>query len=413
MGNRVTKYHRTISTNLEVLTYYVRDAQGNVMATYETNYLLPSTDNYVLKELNIYGSSRIGVLNADVKIKNEPINLRGDPPVNSTLYATANKKQYELTNHLGNVLSTVSDAAPSSHQAVLLSSNDYYPFGSPMPNRNFSSSEYRFGFNGQEKTDEISGEGNHLDFKFRGYDSRTGRFWSVDPLFKEYTWNSSYAFAENDVIRHVDLEGLEKGTRPATNTTTAIDNTRPSIFIGDLILKSKTPVPKQWVSTNPNLVFNILENVEAKLQKTGNIENTHAGTGPDNAPFHSMDLFAKSSQTTGILKTTATSSFTDRGSSTGKMTNTTTLKEEITTNINEVGNISVQTGIGIDVKKGNPDDIKGKASVPLLTTPIGSIYVGATFSSNKGVERIEFGFTNSKRPTVEAVKMVGSKEINK
>lgn len=280
MGNRVTKYHRTISTNLEVLTYYVRDAQGNVMATYETNKDNdPAIDNYVLKELNIYGSSRIGVLNADVKIKNEPINLRGDPPVNSTIYATANKKQYELTNHLGNVLSTVSDAAPSpSKEAQLLSSNDYYPFGSPMPNRNFSSSEYRFGFNGQEKTDEISGEGNHLDFKFRGYDSRTGRFWSVDPLFKEYTWNSSYAFAENDVIRHVDLEGLEKGTRPATTTTTAIDNTRPSIFIGDLILKSKTPVPKQWVSTNPNPVFNFLENFEAKLPK-GDIANSHKYEG--------------------------------------------------------------------------------------------------------------------------------------
>jgi len=71
-------------------------------------------------------------------------------------------------------------------------------------------SSYLFGFNGQEKADEISGEGNHLDFKFRGYDPRIGRFWSVDPLSKEYPWNSTYAFAENDVIRAMDLEGLEK-----------------------------------------------------------------------------------------------------------------------------------------------------------------------------------------------------------
>ncbi len=33
---------------------------------------------------------------------------------------------------------------------------------------------------------------------------------SVDPLFIEFPWNSSYAFAENDVIRCIDLEGLEK-----------------------------------------------------------------------------------------------------------------------------------------------------------------------------------------------------------
>ena len=68
---------------------------------------------------------------------------------------------------------------------------------------------YRFGFNGQEKTDEIAGEGNHLDFKYRGYDSRIGKFWSVDPLAKNYPWNSPFAFAENRVIEGIDLEGKE------------------------------------------------------------------------------------------------------------------------------------------------------------------------------------------------------------
>jgi len=75
---------------------------------------------------------------------------------------------------------------------------------------NSCSNDYRFGFNGQEKTDEIIGASNHLDFKYRGYDPRTGRFWSVDPLFKDYPWNSTYCFAENDVIRAKDLEGAEK-----------------------------------------------------------------------------------------------------------------------------------------------------------------------------------------------------------
>jgi hypothetical protein len=32
----------------------------------------------------------------------------------------------------------------------------------------------------------------------------------VDPLFKSYPWNSTYAFAENDVIRCIDLDGGEK-----------------------------------------------------------------------------------------------------------------------------------------------------------------------------------------------------------
>lgn len=35
------------------------------------------------------------------------------------------------------------------------------------------------------------------------------RFLSVDPLFKDYPWNSPYAFAENRVVDGIDLEGLE------------------------------------------------------------------------------------------------------------------------------------------------------------------------------------------------------------
>ena len=69
--------------------------------------------------------------------------------------------------------------------------------------------QYRFGFNGMEKDNEPKGLGNSLDFSFRVYDSRIGRFLSVDPLEKEYPWNSTYAFAENRVIDGKDLEGKE------------------------------------------------------------------------------------------------------------------------------------------------------------------------------------------------------------
>lgn len=49
-----------------------------------------------------------------------------------------------------------------------------------------------------------------MNFKFREYYPRIGRFLSVDPLAHNYPWNSTYAFAENDVIRSIDLVGLEK-----------------------------------------------------------------------------------------------------------------------------------------------------------------------------------------------------------
>jgi RHS repeat-associated protein len=72
---------------------------------------------------------------------------------------------------------------------------------------------YRFSFNGMMKDNEIKGNGNSLAFKHRIYDSRLGKFLSVDPMAKTYPWNSNYAFAENDPINFIDLEGLEKGKR--------------------------------------------------------------------------------------------------------------------------------------------------------------------------------------------------------
>jgi len=87
---------------------------------------------------------------------------------------------------------------------------DYYPFGSILPGRSFNASEYKFGFQGQLKDDEIAEvTGAHLNYKFREYDSRIGRMWSIDPLTAKYPWNSPYAFSENRVIDGVELEGLE------------------------------------------------------------------------------------------------------------------------------------------------------------------------------------------------------------
>src|SRR5690606_28578426 len=60
----------------------------------------------------------------------------------------------------------------SGREAELLSIADYYPFGSLIPQRRYNPTEYRYGFNGMEKDDEIKGTGNSLDFGARIYDPR-------------------------------------------------------------------------------------------------------------------------------------------------------------------------------------------------------------------------------------------------
>src|SRR5690554_3033186 len=79
-----------------------------------------------------------------------------------------------------------------------------------VPTRHANTSDYRYGFQGQEMDNEIKGEGNSINYTFRMHDLRVGRFFAIDPLFRKYPHNSPYAFSENDVISHVELEGLEK-----------------------------------------------------------------------------------------------------------------------------------------------------------------------------------------------------------
>lgn len=79
-----------------------------------------------------------------------------------------------------------------------------------VPNRHGSTPAYRYGFQGQEKDDELKGEGNSLNYTFRMHDPRVGRFFARDPLAPKFPHNSPYAFSENSVIAYIELEGLEK-----------------------------------------------------------------------------------------------------------------------------------------------------------------------------------------------------------
>ena len=83
-------------------------------------------------------------------------------------------KLFELTNHLGNVLETISDkkiqhTSDSStvdyYLADVVGANDYYSFGMQMPVRSFiqtGAENFRYGFNGKEQDKEVKGTGNQM-----------------------------------------------------------------------------------------------------------------------------------------------------------------------------------------------------------------------------------------------------------
>ncbi len=182
-------------------TYYARDATGNIMAVYKRDYhYSPGSkliqDKLRLTEHHLYGSSRLGIENRDIPVAQldykiaghlpngrfllafgTPMTLTSCPPGSPGPLRLAGKKQYELANHLGNVLSTITDRrlevkAPGTstvvdyYTAEVSSYTDYYPFGMGMPGRGFEGGGFRFGFQGQEGDDEGSGEGNSVFFKY-------------------------------------------------------------------------------------------------------------------------------------------------------------------------------------------------------------------------------------------------------
>ncbi|MFT3675504.1 MAG: DUF6443 domain-containing protein [Chitinophagaceae bacterium] len=95
----------------------------------------------------------------------------------------------------------------------ILEETHYYPFGLTMAG--ISSKALAFGapenknekFQGQPLDDDLGV--NWYGFKWRNHDFQIGRFIQIDPLSEEYIYNSTYAFSENKVTAHVELEGLE------------------------------------------------------------------------------------------------------------------------------------------------------------------------------------------------------------
>ncbi len=214
MGNRVLKEEIPATAGAaHKLTWYMRDASGNVMATYSSPQTTYNATKFRLKELNIYGSSRLGMLVVNTTIANMP------EPGNSKMGVMyKGNKFYELSNHLGNVLSVITDrlleeeTTPNSHivdyfKADLVSSSDYYPFGSQMLGRGKlgPANGYRYGFNGQEKETDITGSESHYTAEFWMYDSRLGRRWNMDPVVKSY--RSNYSCFSNNPILRVDPSG--------------------------------------------------------------------------------------------------------------------------------------------------------------------------------------------------------------
>src|SRR5580658_6226453 len=75
---------------------------------------------------------------------------------------------------------------------------------------NYAENKYRFQKQELQNKEFSDGSGLEMyEFKYRFDDCQLGRFWQLDPLAAKYEYNSPYAFSEDKVTGHVELEGLE------------------------------------------------------------------------------------------------------------------------------------------------------------------------------------------------------------
>jgi RHS repeat-associated protein len=77
---------------------------------------------------------------------------------------------------------------------------DYYPGGSPMPNRSLNLNSYRYSYQGQEKED-LTGQ---ISFELREYDPQLLRFQNPDPYGQ---FISPYLAMGNNPVNNIDPDG--------------------------------------------------------------------------------------------------------------------------------------------------------------------------------------------------------------
>ena len=141
--------------------------------------------------------------------------------------------------------------------------------------------EYSYSFNGMEKDDEVKGNGNHLDFGARCYDSRLGRWLSLDAYATEYPSLSDYVFVANSPIIFIDPDGnkikvvIQKGFlgigRKMVNVN--LDKTINKITFDDIDKSKLSSKAKQRLEFARIALQNDIDNYDSKDHRLSDVIN--------------------------------------------------------------------------------------------------------------------------------------------
>jgi RHS repeat-associated protein len=177
----------------------------------------------------------------------------------------------------------------------------------------------KFKFQNQEFNNDLGID--YYEFKYRYADPQLGRFFQIDPLSNDYVYNSTYAFSENKVTSHVELEGLEssainpQNTDPrvraamnesvqrkviqATNTISNSVEVKVNVGLGVGITAKVGPVGGSVEANGPQVQFST--NLNGKIKVEGSVASAGVNANCPLGEAGAGITVAKTKFETGIL----------------------------------------------------------------------------------------------------------------
>ena len=196
-------------------------------------------------------------------------------------------------------------------KGAIVEETHYYPFGltmSGISSQAANSTPNKIKFQEQELASKEFSDGSGLEmyeFKWRMHDPQTGRFWQIDPLAQKYVYNSTYAFSENKVTGHRELEGLEAWS---VNPTTV--NGNPGLSATVTNANAPFSVTQGGATTGffPNAQMN--QQLGGAMVSQGSLlvpvnangdYNSYSGEGVQNFTYNTDNLALTPTTTTNVI----------------------------------------------------------------------------------------------------------------
>ncbi|MCW8309673.1 RHS repeat-associated core domain-containing protein, partial [Sphingobacterium sp. InxBP1] len=141
-----------------------------------------------------------------IEYNNGTIDIIHNPVGYAQLNGTSYVYHYTLTDHLGNVRTTLKRRTGSTTAVDVVQRDNYYPFGK---RKVVLGGNNRYLYNGKEIQGEL---GDQYDYGARFYDAEIGRWNVVDPLADMFEDVSPYNYGMNNPILMIDPTGMAADT---------------------------------------------------------------------------------------------------------------------------------------------------------------------------------------------------------